>query len=33
MALVERDGLLLLRKSLGVQLVDYDPDQPTGEVS
>lgn len=35
MALVERDGLLLLRKSLGVQLVDYDPDadEPTGEAS
>ena len=37
MALVERDGLLLLRKTLGVQLVDYDPDtdtpEPTGEAS
>lgn len=33
MSLIERDGLLLLRKSLGVQLVDYDPDQPFGEAS
>jgi hypothetical protein len=37
MSLIERDGLLLLRKSLGVQLVDYDPNadepEPTGEAS
>lgn len=35
MPLVERDGLLLLRKELGVQLVDYEPDEPepAGEAS
>jgi hypothetical protein len=33
--LVKREKLLLLRKELGVQLVDYDPDapEPTGEAS